>query len=420
MPKLFSRVAELPVLDRQTPYRAKCTCKVCGEQAILFDYVDFNKFCSPANYYRFGLSGINIAYYRCAACGFLFTPDFDDWTHEQFARAIYNEDYVKVDGEYLGARPRRQAADMSRRLHGCEHARILDYGSGAGIFVDAMRDLGFRDIVAYDPFSSPARPAGKFDIVTCFEVIEHTPDPIATVQDMRRFLRDDGCILFGQTVQPPDILERRGSWWYLAPRNGHISTYTRETLNVLGRRLGFTLHASTHLFGLATPAPSSFASHGLAGVGPAFEVLRLYAPATRPADTILFRGREGAVWHPVEDDDGRRRFRWTGAATLSWEAAWPRTGRLQVRIPVLHEVRAGFADSAEIEMNGVRRKAELDAGDLTAEFDVAGRSGGTVVLHTRTPMPPTDQSGAGPRGLAVPLGQGKSPNLAAAVTGRAA
>ncbi len=40
-----------------------------------------------------------------------------------------------------------------------------------------MAAHGFANITNYDPFSSPARPAGKFSLITCFEVIEHTVSP---------------------------------------------------------------------------------------------------------------------------------------------------------------------------------------------------------------------------------------------------
>ena len=46
-----------------------------------------------------------------------------------------------------------------------------------------LGEVGFRDVTAYDPFSSPQRPEARFDIMTCFEVMEHSPDPRATGSD---------------------------------------------------------------------------------------------------------------------------------------------------------------------------------------------------------------------------------------------
>ncbi len=66
---------------------------------------------------------------------------------------------------------------MAEKLATWRKLDILDYGSGSGAFAERMAKYGFANITNYDPFSSPARPAGKFSLITCFEVIEHTVSP---------------------------------------------------------------------------------------------------------------------------------------------------------------------------------------------------------------------------------------------------
>jgi SAM-dependent methyltransferase len=398
-------IAKLPTLDKHAPFRTTRPCKICRGEAIPFDRVDFNKYCAPENYYEFGISGISIDYHRCLFCGFIFTEDFDAWSQGDFAELIYNTDYVKVDGEYVSDRPELVARDFTRRLQGCENARILDYGSGAGVFVERMRRFGFRNIEAYDPFSSPERPSGTFDIITCFEVIEHSPDPVGTLGDMRRCLRDDGCIIFSQTVQPPDILSVRGSWWYLAPRNGHVSTYSEEALVELGRRHALVLHRGANVYAFAPRHPSSFAARALGNVGPPFTTLRLLAPQAMADTAIMFPSREQTYWHPAEDD-GIWRYRWTGARSLLWNGRWGPVASLQVRIPVVQEVTPDFAARCELEVGGDRKPAVRDRGELVADFDVQGRTSGPIALHTPDPILPSQNKPDrpdGPHGLAVLL-----------------
>jgi 2-polyprenyl-3-methyl-5-hydroxy-6-metoxy-1,4-benzoquinol methylase len=65
-----------------------------------------------------------------------------------------------------------------------------------------MAQLGFPHVASYDPFSMPVRPIGKFDVITCSEVIEHSPFPLRTLADMRSMLADEGCIVLSETLQP--------------------------------------------------------------------------------------------------------------------------------------------------------------------------------------------------------------------------
>ena len=402
MTVLAAQIASLPALDKYTPFRAARTCKICGQAAIPFDHVDFNKFCAVENYYEFGISGVSIGYLRCLFCGFIFTEDFDAWSRDDFARLVYNADYIKVDGDYVNDRPTRVAEYFAAKLRGCEDARLLDYGSGAGVFVERMRGFGFRNIEAYDPFSSPRRPVGTFDIVTCFEVIEHATDPIGVVGDMLRYLRKDGCVLFSQTVQPPDILLVRGNWWYLAPRNGHVSTFSEEALTALAACHGCVLHRGSTVYGLAPQWPSSFAGLALSKIGPSFAILRLFAPTACGDASIAFPSPTDVLWHPAEND-GTWSYRWTGTGSVPWDARWGEIESVQIRIPIVREVNPGSAAGCELEVGAERKPVRLDRGEMVAEFDVAGRTGGQVVLH----LAPMDKGKPGrpPFGVAVLLTQ---------------
>ena len=238
-PRLAALLEAVPPLNRANAAAASVACKVCGHPAPFFDVVDFNK---CAGFYHFGPAGVPVNYHRCNECGFLFTPFFDDWSQDDFRRFIYNGDYVLVDPEYEAIRPVTVADHLAQVLDGQQNARILDYGAGSGLFAARMADLGFRNVESYDPFSIPTRPSGRFDIVTCTEVIEHSPTPLASLQDMRSLLMDHACIVLGETLQPTDIASVRGNWWYVAPRNGHVSTFADRTLAAVAAQLGLIFH----------------------------------------------------------------------------------------------------------------------------------------------------------------------------------
>jgi len=214
------------------------TCKVCGGPASRFDVVDFNKHCADGDAYQFGLAGVPVYYSRCFDCGFIFTPHFDGWSAARFAADIYNQDYAKVDPEYASARPLRAAEHFAAVFPDTRDVSILDYGAGSGTFASRLKELGFPRVANFDPYSNPARPTSTFDVITCVEVMEHAPDPHATIRDMLTFAHAHTRIVFTTLTQPDDIELRRAAWWYIAPRNGHVSIHSKRSLDALAAAHG--------------------------------------------------------------------------------------------------------------------------------------------------------------------------------------
>lgn len=182
-----------------------------------------------------------VHYHRCISCGFIFTPHCDNFSTADFAREIYNDDYVKVDPDYLKIRPKALAEICLKQFGNVrDQINILDYGSGSGLMADLLNAQGFN-VRNYDPFSTAnnKRPDGKFDVITCFEVLEHTADPLLTCDLMQKSVKSNGIILFSTLVQPQTIETLKLSWWYIAPRNGHISIYTKRSLELVWAELGY-------------------------------------------------------------------------------------------------------------------------------------------------------------------------------------
>ena len=202
-------------------------CKICGHDATFSAAADFSLNCARM---PLPLTGELIPYHHCAECGFLFTAAFDGWTSEQLRERIYNEDYARIDYEFSSTRPLRQAEDLARILEPLRgKIRILDYGGGNGVFARRMGELGF-DTVSYDPFFGAALAGERFELIHCREVIEHTTDPRGFVADLLGHLADDGAVYLSTAVQPEGVAERPLDWWYLGPRNGHISLFSKRSL----------------------------------------------------------------------------------------------------------------------------------------------------------------------------------------------
>ncbi len=219
-------------------------CKVCDTPSPVLGAVDFNKCCEDRRRVALPLSGRAVAYHRCPACALVFTGDFDAWEREDFRTQIYNDGYADVDPDYAEDRPAASAL-LIGELFGkaCCGLPMLDYGGGDGALAALLASQHGMAAEVYDPFNPACDfpPQRLFPLVTCFEVLEHTPDPRATIAEIAGLVQEEGIVVFSTLLQPPDFLRKGLDWWYVAPRNGHVTIYSAQALRALWTELGFQL-----------------------------------------------------------------------------------------------------------------------------------------------------------------------------------
>lgn len=134
--------------------------------------------------------------------------------------------------------------------------RILDFGSGSGAFLEVARDLGwhahgveFGEAAALcaekgfevheGPLGADRFPAGHFDVVTAFEVVEHLAHPRKELESVARSIRPGGaCYL---TTPNFDSLSRRllRERWRIVSYPEHLNYFTTATLTRLVETTGF-------------------------------------------------------------------------------------------------------------------------------------------------------------------------------------
>ena len=245
------------ICAKQTP------CKCCGEPAFLYGVVDFHKNCEIYRRKVLDVSGVPIYYHRCPECQFIFTTAFDHFTNDDFRRYIYNDEYLLVDPDYQDSRAKGNADLLCNLFSVDRPRRILDYGGGNGALAERLRAARFFQTETYDPFVPryAARPRDRFDCVVSFEVVEHSTDPAQAFSDMNDLLTDSGLIVFSTLLQPVDIDRMGLNWWYAGPRNGHVSLFSRTSLERLVQPFGFQLGSfDEHLHVLVRDVPQ-FARH---------------------------------------------------------------------------------------------------------------------------------------------------------------
>ncbi len=238
-------------------------CKVCNGNSVLYDAVDFYRAAHPINY-PFGLSTIPIYFYRCEHCGFVFTRAFDRFSAEGWRKFVYNKEYfARLDPDYQMTRPRLNAEVLLAicKLFGREKVLAADYGGGNGALSRILRSKGIQ-FYTHDPYEAsdvPEEYFGKFNLVSSFEVLEHTTEPIETFKDILSLIGERFLLVLSTQCSHGLIdATRRLAWNYVAPRNGHVSIYTRQSLQRIAK--GFALDylpvsRGLHLFGRGLALP---------------------------------------------------------------------------------------------------------------------------------------------------------------------
>jgi SAM-dependent methyltransferase len=237
-------------------------CPCCSGSGTSIGFIDLGESCNDAFEGRrmFRNTGIGIHYWSCDSCGHIWTACLDGWTERDFQQRIYNDDYALADPPFTYDRPARNSAmidDMVEKFK--KGLTILDWGGGNGLMARMLAGREYQNVISYDPFygDAPLPPGRTFDLVTCFEVIEHVPDQRGLFAELARRVTPDGALLLSTLVQPANIGELRLGWWYARPRNGHIRLHSAKSLKLCLSREGLRLKSLSDEMHVAFRDPDS-------------------------------------------------------------------------------------------------------------------------------------------------------------------
>ncbi|MGO9822097.1 MAG: class I SAM-dependent methyltransferase, partial [Solirubrobacteraceae bacterium] len=125
---------------------------------------------------------------------------------------------------------------------GCGSGRTLqelaDYGDPIGVELDEdaaqlARDRGIAEVVTGRLEELPWHP-NSFDLITCLDVLEHTPDDRVTLTELRRVCEPGGFALI--TVPAYQAL-----WSLHDEANHHYRRYSRRSLRAAAVDSGWTI-----------------------------------------------------------------------------------------------------------------------------------------------------------------------------------
>ncbi|MDH7475884.1 MAG: class I SAM-dependent methyltransferase [Microgenomates group bacterium] len=150
---------------------------------------------------------------QCQNCGLVYSnPIFSLDKIKNLYRKSYVayeeslENLKKTYGHYL-----RQLENFAPKKN-----RLLDIGCGNGFFLEEALNQGYKEVFGVEPgkksvlkakpqirknikidfFHASLFPKNFFDVITCFQTLDHIPDPNTFLKDCRWVLKKGGLMLF--------------------------------------------------------------------------------------------------------------------------------------------------------------------------------------------------------------------------------
>jgi 2-polyprenyl-3-methyl-5-hydroxy-6-metoxy-1,4-benzoquinol methylase len=195
---------------------------------------------------------------RCAGCGLMsLQPLPDPAMLERHHDASYRDGRYAVFAAAEDVRGAIASDRLARLRPLLPAGRWLDVGCSTGAFPAAGRAAGLdveglevsapaveqarlRGVPVHHVRAEAFEPAGRYDAITAFDVIEHMPDPVAFVRRAASWLRPGGAIAL--TVPNAASLTARllGRRWFYYAAPDHVHYFSPATVRRLLDPHGFT------------------------------------------------------------------------------------------------------------------------------------------------------------------------------------
>lgn len=226
-------------------------CKICGRNNLSI-FIEFNKYPNSISYLfaepeRAKRDFTKLNFVKCDFCHHVQIEK--DMPQEFYEDYIMTVSHSKKMSDF-----QLDQADFFVKKFNLKDKSVLEVGCGDGNFLFILKQLGcitfgnepskpFRELAlkkglevddqfvneTYQNHSAP------FDSVVSREVMEHVPDPIDFLRNIRRVLKPEGCVL----IEVPNFEKALRDLRYYDMFPDHLSYFTRESLTAAMLISGF-------------------------------------------------------------------------------------------------------------------------------------------------------------------------------------
>ena len=242
-------------------------CDLCGQDntRVLFGKKD-----------KLGVTEDEFHVVECQECGLVyinprpspeeigkFYPEIYSWKETLEAESVLTRGIRKLEKTYRYHLLRDEVAKV-RRLTERRSGRVLDIGCGTGDRLDVFRSEGFEtfgvetsdsadyakehlrlNVLKGDLFSANF-PDRSFDLVTLYNVLEHTHNPTRICEEIHRILKDNGFLVIQVPNRDSFQYKILGERWaaFDVPRD--LYYFGAESFKSILGKAGFTVTKMDH------------------------------------------------------------------------------------------------------------------------------------------------------------------------------
>jgi 2-polyprenyl-3-methyl-5-hydroxy-6-metoxy-1,4-benzoquinol methylase len=201
--------------------------------------------------------------FECSDCkhGFI-NPQPDATTLNHYYSASYEayDERHAAEGDDASVIVAAKAQGEFRHIPIPTGKKVLDFGCGGGFFLNICRQLG-ADVHGIEPSRYGAditRRQGipvfegslddylaehgdeRFDVITSNHVIEHVPDPVATLSGLRGLLAPSGLMTITVPNAASTFAKALGELWHSTDLPFHLHQFSPDSLKKAADRAGLT------------------------------------------------------------------------------------------------------------------------------------------------------------------------------------
>lgn len=234
-------------------------CNMCGSEEVRVKYkgtTDHDMEQLLKSYYASGNFLSKETLVECNECGLVFTSP-------RLKKEVILKSYVEAEDPLYVSQAQGRILSFERCLKTIEKhqkpGRILDVGAAAGFFLKVAKDKGWETFgiepsrylsqygrkeyglnIFTGTLDSAPRLGAQMDVVTLWDVLEHTFDPKDTLRRVHGYLKPGGLVV----INYPNIgnwmarLAGRKYWFILSV---HLYYFTPKTIAHMLRQTGFAV-----------------------------------------------------------------------------------------------------------------------------------------------------------------------------------